>query len=169
MNELEKQVGNPQASNQNIGSSRKQYLVVLGTAFIAYVASFFLTAVRFYGESGHYGARFTGYECALLTLAWPREVWGLTRLIDGCINPALLLSLIFAKFHKKTPATIFGWLTAAMVICSWIFFLQPNFSPREGYFLWIASISLMLFALRKISFEAPKRPPELIQSSAYST
>ncbi len=145
--------GSSWASGQNLGFSRKKYRVLLGAAAVGYVTSFFLTAVWF-NESGHFEATFRGYECALLTLGWPQNLWGLTALIDGCINPALLLTLIFAKFHKKTLSATLGWLTAAMVLCSWIFFLRPSYYPREGYFLWIFSICFMLFALWKTSFHA---------------
>jgi hypothetical protein len=65
--------------------------------------------------------------------------------ISGWINPAFLLATVFLVVDK-TPRTtaIWRYVVLLMIPFTWIAFMHDHVYPREGYFLWIVGMALVL-------------------------
>jgi hypothetical protein len=67
--------------------------------------------------------------------------------ISGWINPAFVLAVLFKVIGKTLRLTrILRNLILLMLPFSWIVFLYQHVYPREGYFLWIGAMLLVLFS-----------------------
>lgn len=126
-----------------------------------YAVSFFLIAVATldaYG--GAYSAPMRGYDCArfALGLAWVPNLFGhqglfedrqldyLGVLLSGWTNPTFLVAAFFAFFRLSARITrILAIATLAMIPFCWVVFYYHHFYPREGHFVWIAGMLLVLF------------------------
>jgi hypothetical protein len=130
---------------------------LFGLGLLIYVASFFLTAVVGRGFSL---VSVSGYNCAYLSLvapwtedyrnslasAVPLEISGLINLVFWAAAVLIL--------RKTNPRLVRGLRIATLVMIpfSWIVFYIEQLNPREGYFLWIAGMMLVLFSAAR----APK-------------
>jgi hypothetical protein len=126
-------------------------LFVIG--FALYAGAFFLPAVF---EAG--SAPLRGYDCALVTLiqVWTHDnraliheepVTYISLLVSGWINPLFLLTAIFTAFRKaRKLAGILRILVLVMIPFCWIAFHNVKVRPREGHFLWIIGMLLVLFS-----------------------
>jgi hypothetical protein len=124
-------------------------LVWLG--LLIYVTSFFLTAVVGRGFSF---VSVRGYDCAYVSLVAP---WGedyrnsLARAvsleISGLINLVFWAAavLILRGTHRRLVRAL-RIAILLMIPFSWIVFYVEQLNPREGYFLWIAGMMLILFS-----------------------
>jgi peptidoglycan/LPS O-acetylase OafA/YrhL len=75
----------------------------------------------------------------------PAEYFAL--LLSGWINPVFLLTLFCIR--RKRPRRLINILRMAillMIPCCWVVFHHEGFYPREGHFLWILGMLLVLFA-----------------------
>jgi hypothetical protein len=126
-----------------------------------YAASFFLIAVVSSVDSAETER---GYTCAYITLwyGWSGAkslphasasmlVQYLSIVIAGLINPVFLLAAI-------KPSNILRVCLVSMIPFSWvaIYFFQPRLYPREGHFLWVIGMLLVLFYGRTV-IQTPKR------------
>jgi hypothetical protein len=118
---------------------------------LAFAASFFLVSVA--SSPDNQGVR--GYECASVTLEYLK--WAATSLrhpsvsivkffpivVAGLINPVFLVA---ALRPKSVLRIVWLW----MIPSCWVVFYQwqPRLYPREGHFLWIAGMALVLFSDR---------------------
>jgi hypothetical protein len=122
-----------------------------------YGVSFFLMAVT---TLGAYGAPMRGYDCArfALGLPWGPNLFGhqglfedrpldyLGVLLSGWINPTFLVAAFFVSFRPSARITrILAIATLAMIPFCWVVFYYHRFYPREGHFVWIAGMLLVLF------------------------
>jgi hypothetical protein len=122
-----------------------------------YAASFFLVAVA--QSSGGDGER--GYTCAYMTLfyAWiavksllhpstSMLVQLFPLVIAGLINPVFLVAVI-------RPSNALRVALVLMIPFCWIvFYMWPGkLYPREGHFLWIAGMLMVLFSIRNTGGE----------------
>ena len=119
---------------------------------LAYAASFFLMSVAFFVDDE--GER--GFVCSYITLWY---IWmaatslrhsSISTLVQffpfviaGLINPVFLVAAV-----RPTSALRIVWL--CMIPSCWVVFYQwqPPLYPREGHFLWIAGMALVLFSDR---------------------
>jgi len=129
------------------------YRLLFWLGFLLYVIAFFLPAVF---ETGV--APLRGYYCALITLVqvWTREGWSLLReepfnyislAISGWINPLFLVSAILIPIRKAQRAVgILRTMILVMIPVCWIVFHNVKVRPREGHFLWVMGMVLVLFS-----------------------
>jgi multidrug transporter EmrE-like cation transporter len=130
----------------------KRMLLLL--AILAYIGSFFLTAVR--DSAG--GGGFSGYWCALTTLTAPWGSDGLKELrqdpvdffsvlFSGWINPLFLATLIV---RWRRPHGRLAWILGAILLillpACWVVFAKAHLRPSIGYFVWTAAMIVALFA-----------------------
>lgn len=68
-------------------------------------------------------------------------------LISGWINPLFLVTLALAllRRHRLTVSVLRIILLLMFPFC-WVEFAFSNFYPREGYFLWLLGMLLVLFS-----------------------
>ncbi len=122
-----------------------------------YAASFFLVAVS--GADSRTGsARMRGIACAIVALVAPwawLDSWGHgvlpvlmpAVLLVGWVNPMFLAAATLAV--RKPTSRALSVLRIAITIflfLSWIVFQYDNLRPREGFFLWVAGIVLVLYS-----------------------
>jgi hypothetical protein len=140
------------------------------TGLALYGASFLLVAVVGTGPG-------RGYSCAFqsifLSLA---DVWArLTKrppyltqdllesfalLVSGLINFAFLLYVLVIRLKPNDWAVIALRLAVPLMIpFCWIVFYYEDFYPREGHFLWILGMLLVLFS-DKFTASSPARQME---------
>jgi hypothetical protein len=82
--------------------------------------------------------------------------------ISGWINPVFVLAVLFEVIGKTLRLTrILRNVILLMLPFSWIVFLYWHVYPREGYFLWIGAMLLVLF-----SSQLEGRPSALAAVSA---
>jgi len=82
--------------------------------------------------------------------------------ISGWINPVFVLAVLFEVIGKTLRLTrILRNVMLLILPFSWIVFLYWHVYPREGYFLWISAMLLVLF-----SNEQERRPSALESVSA---
>ncbi len=123
---------------------------VLGWTMMVYAASFALAA----GSRG--GASLPGFMCAYATLVGPlvntdffavKAAIYLPFLISGWINVVFLAALAVRWWEgTRRPFKILRTITLLMIPFSWVVFYHERAFPREGQFLWIASMGLALFS-----------------------
>ena len=67
--------------------------------------------------------------------------------ISGWINPVFFLAVIL-QVIGKTPrlSKVLRYVTLPMLPFSWVLFLDQHVYPREGCFLWIGAMLLVLFS-----------------------
>jgi hypothetical protein len=117
-----------------------------------YAVSFFLVAVR----DSSLGFTLTGYECAnaALSASWDGgsafngHLDFLATLISGWINPAFLITVVFGLFggrHRRLAAVL-RIVVLLMVPFCWVVFYKGLLYPREGHFVWIIGMLLVLFS-----------------------
>jgi hypothetical protein len=67
--------------------------------------------------------------------------------ISGWINPVFFLAVLFQVIGKTLELTrILRNVILLMFPFCWIVFLHRHVYPREGYFLWIGGMLLVLFS-----------------------
>jgi hypothetical protein len=145
---------------------KRNLLLLIGLAI--YAASFFLPAIS---SSSAAGGAVRGYLCAWITLTVP---WGhdgmnvfhdkpfvyIAILLSGWTNLVFLITtvLILMSPPKKLLA-ICRVLLLIMLACSWFILYQLKFVPREGHYIWIFGMLLVVFSneltgYRKVSATA---------------
>jgi hypothetical protein len=67
--------------------------------------------------------------------------------ISGWINPVFSLAVLL-QVIGKTPrlSKVLRYVILLMLPFSWVLFLDQHVYPREGYFLWIGAMLLVLFS-----------------------
>jgi hypothetical protein len=128
--------------------------------FLVYAVSFFLS---FVGGPGVYTPKPPfGADCAFdwFFFPWIYVHWhsmasfltdapieNVSIAISGWINPVFFLAVIL-QVIGKTPrlSKVLRYVSALMLPFSWVLFLDPHVYPREGYFLWIGAMLLVLFS-----------------------
>jgi hypothetical protein len=127
---------------------------------LIYSISFFLLATG--GSVGD--GRMPGLFCAFLSFFVPlkqaslalfhnvpipiRPVPYFSLLIAGWINPVFLITafLILAEIHQRLVA-ILKVVIVLMIPSTWLFFATFRmYYPREGHFVWVIGMLLVLFS-----------------------
>jgi hypothetical protein len=140
---------------------RRRYgILFLWVGLVAYAASFFLS---FAGGRGVYTPKPpTGADCAIEWFFFPwvyihwhdvdsfwkdAPIQNASVAISGLINPVFFLSVL-VLLARKTPqlTRILRYLILLMLPFCWVVFLSKELYPREGYFLWIGGMVLVLFS-----------------------
>jgi hypothetical protein len=135
----------------------KMNRVVALIGFLAYVASFFLIAVRETTATSD-NAGFVGYRCAFIALVSP---WGHSGmeilhenplgyfgvLLSGWINPVFLVTaaMLWARPHGRAGAFL-RIVLILMLPAVWLVFREMQLRPRAGYWLWTAGMLVVLFS-----------------------
>jgi hypothetical protein len=134
---------------------------LFGIGLLLYVLSFFLIAAVSKGiEFGLYG-----YECAYMAptsaIAGTPFSHGddytpplpyLSIVAAGLINPVFVVYVTFAFLGRKPQAMkVLRYVLVAMIPFCWIAFRFLEIYPREGYFVWVAGMLLVLFSSWKKS------------------
>jgi hypothetical protein len=124
---------------------------VLWIGLLLYALSFFLVAVK----DSLFGITMRGYECALNTFfgPWERDAtfdgrFGfLSVLICGWINPVFLITAIFILLGRMQPLVAVSRILVVLMIpfCAVVFHYEGVY-PREGNFVWIVGMLLVLFS-----------------------
>ena len=122
-----------------------------------YAASFFLVATQDTGDQNT--AR--GYDCAYIALIPsqaffvhllyrpltlnPPSLWTFSLFMSGWVNPIFLAYVVlsFLKASNRVLLTLKIVLVLMIPFC-WIFFHVERLRPREGHFLWILAMLLVL-------------------------
>ena len=139
-------------------------LVALGLAL--YAGAFFLIGARdAHASAGDRG--YPGWFCAFITLVNP---WGhdgltllqespieyLSLLFSGWINPLFLITLGTQLVRPMgRPAFVLRLLLLLMFPACWIVFYKLSLYPREGYFVWIAGMLLVMFTVPRARAARP--------------
>ncbi len=140
----------------------KTYRIVILLGLVVYVASFFLTGVK--DAAAAPGTKgIPGYECATTTLVAPWGSEGLNLLRDtpvdffallfsGWINPLFLITAVVLLMRPRGwPAWTLRIVLLVMFVAPWIIFYKAHLHAQAGYFLWTASMALVLL------FPAPRK------------
>lgn len=131
---------------------RRNLLMLVGLAL--YATSFVLPAIS---SSSAAGGAVRGYLCAWITLTVP---WGhdgmnvfhdkpfvyIAILVSGLTNLVFLITAALMLMNRRQLAAIFRVLLLVMLPCSWFILYQLKFVPREGHYLWILSMLLVVFS-----------------------
>lgn len=136
--------------------SRKKTLFGAGLAL--YAVSFAIAAVA--DMPGHHGSD-PGWVAAI-TAIWvplafhPYEAGGwlfhdtklayVSILIGGLINPLFLVILTLAVKGYQRAVTVLRIILLLMIPFCWVAFYLYRSYPREGHFLWILGMVLVLFS-----------------------
>ena len=136
---------------------------LFGVGLLLYVLSFFLVATR--DSKGGLFGRMVGYECAYLAPeyviagtpfshgdAYVPPLPYLAILVAGLINPVFLVYVTLAFLGRKPRAmNVLRYVLVAMIPFSWLAFPFFELYPREGHFVWVAGMLLVLFSKWKQS------------------
>jgi hypothetical protein len=136
--------------------SRSRTIFFAGLAL--YVISFFLLAVSFGDPSAFNPRPLHGWACADIALVEPWNSNGLSDLreapfawaallLSGLINPVFLIAAALAWLQRARRAVLTLTIaTLAMIPFCWVVFHYEKLHPREGHFLWILGMILVLFS-----------------------
>jgi|HubBroStandDraft_1064217.scaffolds.fasta_scaffold11334_1 hypothetical protein len=124
---------------------------ILWAGMLVYTVSLFLVAV---GGGGLYaGAR--GYDCAVNAVLMPFHLsgFGISALestslfVSGLIN-LVFLAIVILMLVKPSHRLVLIAKVALLLMAPfcWVVFHYENLYPREGYFLWIWGMLLVLFS-----------------------
>lgn len=135
---------------------------------LIYGASFLLVAVA--GPAVPSGPA-RGYHSAFLPLLVPlAEVQAILRsarsdlgaaeffslLITGLINPVFVFTtILMLRKPDQRPVSILRAIVLLMIPFSWAVFHYEDLYPREGYFLWIIGMLLVLFSNKVATIHSP--------------
>lgn len=130
---------------------------IMGFCFFA--VAFFLPSVK---ESDR-NINHDGWDCATITLAqsmpWANKginlsgfVRGIPFLIDGWVNPLVIIYLVLVMFPManvkfRSSTRVRRLVAYAILICildCWVVMLACQLVPLIGHFLWIGGILLMI-------------------------
>ena len=131
--------------------------VVVLIGFLAYVASFFLIAVKETNATSS-NAGFEGYWCAYIALVSP---WGhsgmellrdsalayFSVLLSGWINPVFIITaaMLLARPHGR-PGAFLRIVVVLLLPACWIVFHNEHLRPWTGYWIWTAAMLVVLFS-----------------------
>ncbi|HWX53123.1 MAG TPA: hypothetical protein VN176_00890 [Verrucomicrobiae bacterium] len=128
----------------------KYILFVAG--FMAFVTAFSLPSIKTGGTD-----YVRGFWCAWVAFRYPWDHDGLSMLHDnslryfalllsGWINPLFLVVcvLLWTKLRRLTSVLIV--LLVLMFPCCWAVFHYENVAPVVGYYVWAASMLLVVFS-----------------------
>jgi hypothetical protein len=124
---------------------------VLWIGLSLYVVSFFLIAVKGYFVT----IGMHGFDCALNTLIgpWERDATFdghsnfLAYLISGWINPVFLITAVLISLGRlHRVMTVLRIAVLLMIPFCWVVFHYEMVYPREGHFVWIIGMLLVLFS-----------------------
>lgn len=133
-------------------------LKIFWIGMLIYAVSFFLLAVGGPGSGPGAPSPFPGIFCAIDAIGLPVDEivrgTGLFQdqplalaslLISGCINPVFLLGafLDLTGQYRKSVAVLRIVLFAMIPFC-WMFFHIELLYPREGHYLWVLGMLLVL-------------------------
>lgn len=135
---------------------------LFGFGLLLYILSFFLFAT---GDPKGVFGRLPGYECAYLAPesvmtntpfshgdAYVPPLPYLAILVAGLINPVFLVYVTLAFLGRKPRAMkVLRYVLVAMIPFCWLAFPFFELYPREGHFVWIAGMLLVLFSKWKQS------------------
>ncbi len=136
----------------------KRSRTIFLTGLALYAVSFFLLAVSFDGSKRDPFALdpLHGWLCANIALVEPwNTLWKLSKapfawaalLLSGLINPVFLITVIlFWRQRARRMALMLAIAVLALNPFCWIVFHDEGLHPREGYFLWVLSMVLVLFS-----------------------
>jgi hypothetical protein len=133
---------------------------VFWLGLLLYAASFFLSCV---GGRGVFTPKPpSGADCAVDSFFFPwiyvhhhsvgsfltdAPIENVSIAISGWINPVFFLAVLFQVIGKTLELTrILRNVILLMFPFCWIVFLHRHVYPREGYFLWIGGMLLVLFS-----------------------
>ncbi|MGO9591890.1 MAG: hypothetical protein ACLP3K_17820 [Candidatus Acidiferrales bacterium] len=128
---------------------RRRYILWIGLSL--YAVSFFLIAIA--DSSPGIGLR--GYQCANNTFfaPWDHDTTFdsrldfLATLISGWINPAFLIAAALSVFGQRLRlVAALRIVVLLMIPFCWIVFHYESLYPREGHFVWIIGMLLVLFS-----------------------
>lgn len=134
-----------------------QQLRIFWIGLLIYVVSFFLIAAQFVGlgnPSPWFGF-FAAFYAFLLPLdgmighgaPFHSYIEWTALLVSGWINPVFVIAafLDLTGQYKRTVAVLRTILLLMIPFC-WVFFTSALMYPREGHFLWIAGMLMVLFS-----------------------
>ncbi len=137
----------------------KRSRTIFLTGLALYAVSFFLLAASFArNEPGILALDpLYGWYCAIIALVepWSTYLWKLSKtpfawaalLLSGLINPVFLITVIlFWRQRAWRLALMLAIAVLALNPFCWVVFHDEGLHPREGYFLWVLSMVLVLFS-----------------------
>jgi hypothetical protein len=131
---------------------------LFGVGLLLYILSFFLIATK--DSTGGLFGRVAGYECAYLAPqaaitntpfshgdAYEPPLPYLAILVAGLINPVFLVYVTLAVLGRKPGGMkVLRYVLVAMIPFCWLAFHFLGVYPREGHFVWVAGMLLVLFS-----------------------
>jgi hypothetical protein len=129
------------------------YPLIFSIGLVLYVGAFFLPSVFEHGSPP-----LKGYDCAAITLIqiWTHDSRALIRtepltyvsmVVSGWINPLFIISMILVPIRSAQKSVgILRTVILLMIPFSWIAIHNLKVYPREGHFLWIFGMLLVLFS-----------------------
>ena len=131
---------------------------LLWIGLLIYAISFFLASA---GPSDA-SKPLRGYFCATVTLLFSWEevkLWihgapsiynlleYLSVLVSGWINPVFLVGLLVTSVRPSSSSFTLARISLILAIpACWIVFYYHQLYPREGHFLWIVGMFMVLFS-----------------------
>ena len=143
-----------------------RYQGTLAVGLALYVGSFFAPAIA--GSAVTPPGWAPGYICAFCAFVMPLQGLGffgsdrlefLSMLVSGWINPIFIVAMILAlRWADKRPFAVLRIAVLAMIPFCWIVYYKERSYPREGHFLWILGMLLILFSQRRTAKLSEARP-----------
>jgi hypothetical protein len=130
---------------------------------LIYAASFLLVAVADFDRTTSVAR---GYYCAFVAFVLPlratpmqtggpfadRPLEYFSVLISGLINPVFLIYVALASAERTGRAIrALRVIVPLMIPFCWVVFHYERYDPREGHFLWILGMLLVLYSDRLAS------------------
>ncbi len=145
---------------------KRNLFMLIGLAL--YAASFALPAIS---SSSAAGGAVRGYLCAWITLTVP---WGhdgmnvfhdkpfvyIAILVSGLTNIVFLITTALMLMNRREKlAAIFRVLLLLMLPCSWFILYELKFVAREGHYMWILGMLLVVFSNELTGFRRVSATP----------
>lgn len=141
----------PRVSSLNPTTVKRSYILCIG--LLLYVISFFLIAIAHSAIRGYFCAGFA------LEVPWSQNALGhqgvfegrlfewVALLISGWINPFFIAATVFLCFGRPSRmGSVLRIVVILMIPFCWVVFHYEDIYPREGHFVWIAGMLLVLFS-----------------------
>ncbi|HEV2963595.1 MAG TPA: hypothetical protein VG649_17340 [Candidatus Angelobacter sp.] len=133
----------------------KIYRWLFWSGLLIYLVAFILPAI-----SAPDSPPLQGYRCALFVTImqpWNHENQALLHdqplryipmVMTGWINPLFLVTTILILLRKATAVAILRIIVLLLIPFCWVVFHYENVRPREGHFLWVLGMLLVLFSAK---------------------
>ena len=129
--------------------------VLFAIGLVAYVVSFFVTAVYDKDPEPGFICAYLALWAPMLPVTSPQAVPPLSpttllvftlMFISGLTNIVLPIAMVLRAGDRHIAFAKLRVILLGMIPCSWLVFIFLHIEPREGHVLWVLGIFLMLYS-----------------------